>query len=66
MIDMQHAPRDGTWIWLYGELFGEPHGHLGFWDEDSRDWYDSEAASNSLTAFGWNPTHWLPFKRKEG
>lgn len=65
MIDIKNAPRDETWVWLYGRWLGEPHGHLGFWSEEDKDWFDSEAASHSLTVFGWKPTHWMPFKEGE-
>ena len=58
---IETAPKDETWIMLFGDLYGEPHGHVGFWSEDDADWFDSEAASKSLTAFGWKPTHWCPF-----
>lgn len=58
---IETAPKNETWIILFGDLYGEPHGHVGFWSEDDADWFDSEAASKSLTAFGWKPTHWCPF-----
>lgn len=67
MQDISTAPRDGTWVWLYGDWLGEPHGHLAFWsdsDDGSGDegWYDSECASKSLLGYGWAPTHWMPFE----
>jgi hypothetical protein len=60
---IETAPRDGTWIILYGDKYGEPEVRAGFWGYDGpdRDWYDSECASRSLTAFDWKPTHWMPF-----
>ena len=58
---IETAPKDGTWILLYGSLYVEPHARVGFWSDDGPDWYDSEAAPRSLTDFGWSPTHWMPF-----
>ena len=65
--DIATAPKDQTWILLYGPYNGEPRVQLAFWasavdgEWDDGGWYDSEAASHSLTAFGWEPTHWHPF-----
>ncbi|OAN52842.1 hypothetical protein [Sphingobium sp. TCM1] len=54
------APMDGTWCLLFGALYDEPHVRAGFWGEDG-DWFDSEAASTSLTCWDWQPTHWKEF-----
>lgn len=56
---IETAPRDESWVILYGDYMGEPRAVLGFWGY-GEDWFDSEAASGSLTAFGWRPTHWMP------
>ncbi len=37
----------------------EPKVRSGFWSIEYGDWFDSEAASNSLTEFLGNPTHWI-------
>lgn len=57
--DIASAPKDETWLILLGSWLDEPCGRVGFWSEESQDWFDSEAASHSLTAFGWHPTHWM-------
>lgn len=64
---IETAPKDETWIWLFGELSGEPQGRLGFWAEsgDWAGWFDSEIAPHTLTAWGWQPTHWMPFVSPE-
>lgn len=56
------APRDETLV-----LLSFPHGaededqfKVGFWSVDGADWFDSEAASRSLTDFGEKPSHWMP------
>ena len=60
---IETAPRDGIWVVL--RIAGDPK--CGFWDDsDGGDWYDSEAASSSLTAFGDRPTHWLPLPPAPG
>ena len=56
---IESAPKDETWIILYGDHLGEPHGCIAFWSPDGG-WFDSEAASKPVTAFGWTPTHWMP------
>jgi hypothetical protein len=58
------APKDETWVILLGQQNGEPHGCVAFWSPDGG-WYDSEAASNPVTAFGWQPTHWMPLPKLE-
>jgi len=55
--DIETAPKDETWVLLYGDECDEPRVHAAFWSEEGRDWFDSEAASNSVTDF-WQPTHW--------
>lgn len=60
---INEAPQNGDWIWLFGYWLDEPKGCLGFWSET--DWYDSEAASHSLTGFGWEPTHYMPYIKPE-
>ncbi len=65
---IETAPKDETWILLYGDWNGEPRVNLGFWGgytDDDKDWSDSECASHPLTAFGWQPTHWAPFEPPE-
>ena len=60
--DISTAPKDESWVLLYAPHFGdEPMVRLGFWGEGD-DWFDSEAASHSLTAFGWQPIAWKPFE----
>jgi hypothetical protein len=57
------ALKDETWVELYGPLHGEPHGCIAFWSTcESPGWYDSEAASKPVTAYGWEPTHWKLFE----
>ena len=56
---IETAPKDETWILLYGDYMGEPRVHAGFWGVGD-DWFDTECASHSLTAFSWQPTHWMP------
>jgi hypothetical protein len=53
---IESAPRDGTWVIIFGEWNGQPRAHAAFYSDG--DWYDSEAASASLTTFGWRPTGW--------
>lgn len=50
---MSTAPKDGTWIILFGMDAGEPRVTAAFW-------YDSECASRRVTAFGWEPEGWCP------
>jgi len=57
--DIETAPKDGTWVLLYGDRYGEPRVVAAFWSADG-DWFDSEAASTPVTAFEWNPTQWVP------
>jgi hypothetical protein len=58
------APKDESWLLL---LFPddaadpEPRVRSGFWSIEHQDWYDSEAAGNSLTELmGCPPTDWAP------
>jgi hypothetical protein len=61
---IETAMTDGTWLILYGDMYGEPEVHAGFWGgDDDPDWYGSECASRSLTAFDWKPTHWMPLPK---
>lgn len=59
---IETAPKDETWVILYGDLWGEPHGCIAFWSPDGG-WCDSEAASNPVTDWGWKPTHWMPLPK---
>jgi hypothetical protein len=57
------APKDYTWILLwFVDQSGPPEPQVvaGFWSVDSVDWFDSEAASLSLTELRGPPTHWAP------
>lgn len=58
------APRDGTWIFLIGRTLDEPAGICAFWAQasmgaDDAGWYASEAANSPVTAYGFEPTHFL-------
>lgn len=58
---MSTAPKDGTWVILFGMDAGEPRVTAAFWsDSDPPGWYDSEAASRRVTDFGWEPDAWCP------
>jgi hypothetical protein len=56
---IESAPKDETLILLYFPTGrgDEDRYKIGFWSPDG-DWFDSEAASNSLTCFGDQPSHW--------
>lgn len=56
---IENAPKDETLVLLYfptGSM-EEARYKIGFWSMDG-DWFDSEAASRPLTAFGEYPSHW--------
>lgn len=61
-LPIETAPKDETEILLYGRLHGDEHMRSGFWgsEPDDGNWYDHEAASHSLPALGFAPTHWMP------
>jgi hypothetical protein len=54
------APKDESWVLLLFNDEPEPYVRSGFWSAEYSDWYDSEAASHSLTALVDQPTHWMP------
>ncbi len=62
---IETAPKDETWVILYFAegcpWQAEANGMVfAFWSTgEDPDWYDSEAASNSLTEH-YKPTHWMP------
>jgi len=60
---IETAPKDETWVLLFfgdGPWPPEANGiDIGFWSEEYGDWFDSEAAGNSLTEHS-KPTHWQP------
>jgi hypothetical protein len=61
---IETAPKDGTPVILFF-----PNNYwrtdlpvaLGFGSEDG--WYEGEADSHSMTAFGSQPTHWMPLPK---
>lgn len=66
---IETAPKDETWVLLYGDYMGEPKVVCAFWSDGWSDgmsdpgWSESECASNTVTAFGWEPTHWALFRK---
>lgn len=63
MIDwkpIETAPKNETLVLLYfpSGNEGEDRYKVGFWSTNGNDWFDSEAASNPLTAWGDKPSHW--------
>ena len=56
---IETAPKDETWILLWFPLGDETKCKIGFWSEQYADWFDSEAASHSITSWGVSPTHWM-------
>ena len=65
---IESAPKDETWILLYGEWLDEPKVESAYWSDNGGDpgWFDSELANHELTVFGWKPTHWLPLILPDG
>jgi hypothetical protein len=58
---IEMAPKDETWVLLWfpeDAPAPEPRVRSGFWSEEYADWFDSEAAGNSLTEILGAPTHW--------
>jgi hypothetical protein len=61
---IETSPKDETWVLLYfanGSPWQvEADGMiLAFWSVEGNDWFNGEAASNSLTGHN-DPTHWMP------
>ena len=57
---IETAPKDGKHLLLYfpdGYWRDDRKIAIGFW---SGGWFEGEADSHSMTAFGQHPTHWHP------
>lgn len=65
MRPMDTAPRDESWVLLEfanaGGFCSESGFCIAFWSTgEDPGWYDSEAASKPVTAFGDEPIGWHP------